>query len=167
MTAMVDIKADQEVFSTYGSKSVYDFLLHYGFVYQDNLDENFEDYYPMYIDLFKKDDLYQEKLGRLSSNHTQTYMEFKLVQDVPEQNDLLSWSRFVIYAGNLSYFNERADAAKLSLGADPDKTDYANKIFPDPIDIDNESDAWQLIKMELERSLSFYPNSIEEDLEIL
>ena len=58
MTAGVDINKDQEINDSYGDKSSHDFLLHYGFVYENDDGENPADEIPLWLDLDYEDPLY-------------------------------------------------------------------------------------------------------------
>ena len=55
MTAANDIKKDDEIFDSYGQKTSYDFLLHYGFIYEDEFGINPMDNLEIYFDLDPND----------------------------------------------------------------------------------------------------------------
>ncbi len=168
--ALKDIERNEQVYDSYGKKCNSRFFLNYGFIVENN-DGNevpLKIYYP---ESDTKKDMKKEMINDYSE-----FKKFRVTDNFSEgsMNEFMSWMRFVEYDENITLLIDyQARAASQTPTNDSDSDDYddPNKGFKakdlPPLSIRNEKKVLLRMKLEASKVLAGYPNSLEEDLEIL
>lgn len=82
MKANIDIKKDSEIFDSYGSKSSYQFLMHYAFIFEGGDGKNPSDETMIDIDLNQNDPLYDQKFKEYLTDESETKWSFWVKPDI-------------------------------------------------------------------------------------
>lgn len=100
-TALSDIPRGAALFTNYGYKDNMSYLLHYGFV----VPENEFDFVRLKFDLNDRIPMYRIKKELMEGVITQ-WFDCPTNLDTEEMKDLLSWCRFLTYAGNPQHLKD-------------------------------------------------------------
>lgn len=151
--ALEDIPKECALYTTYGEKDNLSFFLHYG-VLSPNIEKNV---IRLVFNLNPQDPLYSTKMELMNGLYTQ-YITCAQTMNSPVMNEMLSWCRFIAYEGDPRPLQKGKNAA-------------TNAVFQarqlEFFNVDNEAKAWQLIMSTAQLAYNRYPNSLQEDLELL
>lgn len=147
--ATEDVAKGDEIYTSYGDQSNYQFFLSYGFV--SPLDHANEYHIEVFLD--KDDPLYAQKTEQTGQDHC----GFGLRDGLDEDNmkAFISWVRFVLYQGSVADLEEKVLVA------------FEQQNEFDYIDIEFEKRTWLFIVKIIKEQLDRYGNSYEEDLGML
>ena len=169
--ALKDIPRNEQVYDSYGKKCNSRFFLNYGFIVENN-DGNevpIKVYYP------ESDD--KKEMKKEMINDHSDFKKFRVTDNFNENimHEFMSWLRFVEFDENITLLIDyQARAATQSPMQDSDSDDAADdpnrgfkaKDLP-PLSVRNEQKVLLRMKLEATKLLGNYPQTYEEDLEIL
>ena len=101
--------------------------------------------------------------------------KFKLVADLQKGVVLkfLSWLRFIVFDGDIQVLKKVINDFYKANKDEKNKPEWVsemisrNELFVKPFDIQNETSVWKWIQVNVSAAQSFYPTTLEEDLEIV
>ena len=167
--ALEDIKRGDQIYDSYGKKCNTRFLLNYGFI---NLDNDANEY-PLNVELDTFDVNHQQKVEILSGT---TKRLFRVQADLEEPivSRFISFVRFQVFDENIALLHQIKSQwlqKKKQMAEDSDDPDFSTQQFQGDsipaISKRNEKRTFEKIKAMCEAALADYPQSYEEDLEIL
>ena len=121
-----------------------------------------QNFVPLLVELEESDALYEGKLKILNLNKQDIDKEFRVPSRIDgndEVKEFLTWSRLVTFQGDLKLLNK-----KMGRHIAQNEDDH---IDLNPISVQNEISALELIASIAQKELSKFNTSIDEDLEII
>ena len=168
--SLEDIKRGEQVYDSYGKKCNTRFLLNYGFI---NLNNDANEY-PIKVIMQDDDQYAAQKAEMLGVSVVRKVFRVQAHMQESIMKKFLSYVRFCVFDGNIAVMyqikakwesNRRSQQGYDSSDEEPSQTFAADDI--PIIDKRNEGRAWAAIKQLCASCLTYYPQSKEEDEEIL
>lgn len=169
--ALKEIKRNEQVYDSYGKKCNSRFFLNYGFIVENN-DGNevpIKIYYP---ESDEKKEMKKEMINDMSD-----FKKFRVTDNFNDNimHEFMSWLRFVEYDENITLLIDyQARASNQPTQHDSESDDAAddpNKGFKakdlPPLSIRCEKKILLRMKLEANKLIQNYPNTYEEDMDIL
>jgi histone-lysine N-methyltransferase SETD3 len=169
--ALKDIGRNEQIYDSYGKKCNSRFFLNYGFIVENN-DGNEVPIKVYYPDSDDKKAMKKEMINDYSD-----FKKFRVTDNFNENimHEFLSWLRFVEYDENITllidYQSRASNQPAYNDSDSDDAADDPNKGFKakdlPPLSVRCETKVLLRMKLEATKLLSRYPQTYEEDLEIL
>ena len=162
VVATNDVARGDEVFLNYGKKENGELFFYYGFIDRGNF---YPTIYRCEVRLDENDWQYSEKLKKLCIDAQRKFF-FKLKTEFLnyQTTSLFSFMRFLVYNGDLNLLENYAYPELMNDGGETKETGLK---FLRIISLENESKVLDKLKKMSENYLAAYPNTIEEDIQIL
>jgi len=169
--ALKDIDRNEQIYDSYGKKCNSRFFLNYGFIVENN-DGNEVPLKIFYPESDSKKDMKKEMINDYSE-----FKKFRVTDNFSDDqmNEFMSWIRFVEYDENITllidYQSRAASQSHLNDDDSDDSYSDPNKGFKakdlPPLSVRSEKKVLLRMKLEATKVLLGYPQTLEEDLEIL
>jgi len=143
----------EQIFIYYGKRSNAELLLHNGFVFTDNKNDNMK----FKLGISKNDLLQKKKADLISKLNIIPHRLVLYAGEEPVDSDVLAFLRiFNMTEEELDQFNEGKSSERMLL------RDYGERVSPA-----NEVKVWEFLETRIVLLLRGYPNTIIEDEELL
>ena len=167
--ALEDIKRGEQVYDSYGKKCNTRFLLNYGFI---NLNNDANEY-PFTVKMADDDMFAAQKSEILNTQAVQKTFRVQVNFEERIMSRFISFLRFVEFDENIALLYQlKGQWSQRTRPHPEDSDDYEPPNYYTAEDVPaiskaNEKKVWIRIKTMAQEYLSRYPNTLEEDMEIL
>ena len=110
--ATKDVAKDEQLLDTYGHKTNAEYLMNYAFILLDKDQNNERDEYPLIVHMDPQDPQKDDKIQIFLEGSEHHWKEFKIrlsVEDTEDFENLLSWTRFITFDGDLQELYKRLE----------------------------------------------------------